>query len=751
MSAEEYANNLKCSECIGCGHSSGIPAQELAAADATSYTTPSEDALTAVPFLCGHRMCSRCYRDVFWTSVAPLLSPSSSSVPAAAALCPGCAETAEEDEDEARDEEESDAPAIETPQTSSASTTPHSEVQGGDANAGSPLVFCVSCRRVSRGHDCATCPQHAAALMPVPDAARSLRDNLGALGALLAAEFDKLGEKRIALTALVDRMCVYDSQVSGIAASHPAVDLKTTPSSALVPHLVDVLDSSALINEECDALIRLIEARRSQLHAKVSRTVSNASAALEGLRAGVEGALAQRTTILERIEAAKSKSDLDLCESYGSIMKDVGRDLHDCALEGMLRASMDPKVLMQFNSWDLHEGIAGFGHIANRPMAPLLFSVSNVVLGKVLLRWGAIAAVGHPGHFHLGGVVSPAAGADHARTLRYDVEIVVSNDDVLSGAFQKGSGSSVSHKFRAGEVIQIGTFGSDVTEKCFDVLAYGGHHVFFRVSSVDVNSGARSPWCESEMIHVPRSFSKEFKHVHDKDSNGILYWLATNGQVEGWRNPHTMGHVNVTKLIPEAPSGHIIGNSPSGAFVRSRPHAVVGHRSHRDLQAPVVAVPSNDEHFFVERPDYGLDANGFPRRMRCCTSSGTDGAWICIDFGPHKRVHARRYCLGFDSHVNHLAVRWVLEGANDSQGPWTLLHEHVAKDLSTVFDTHESQGSWEVSSGSSSSGDQEAAFRYFRVHQASTHSSTSAGFRGRPALSCTGFELYGNMIVAPSF
>jgi hypothetical protein len=576
-------------------------------------------------------------------------------------------------------------------------------------------------------------------------AAPTLRRDLVALSQVLSEEFGRLESKFENLNKIIDRMRPYESHATTVV-SHLSFETGS-PGLSAQPRLVDVLDAAALVDEQCDHLIRLIEMRRAQLHSKISRTVNNTSGALADLRQGITGALSQRDRLQIVIDAARAMPDLELCESYRSIITDIGNMIHNSSLEGMLRASIEPKVLMQFNSTDIQGIVTSFGHIANRPMTPLLLSVSNVVLGKVLLQWGAAGSVPSSSEtrsLHLGAVVSPrAGGVESGRALDYDVEIVVSNDDVLMRSGTSKTTTAALHKFKAGEVIRIGTFGSDTTSKCFDLLPYGGHHLFFRVCSVEVNSGTRSPWCESEMIHVPRSFSKEFKYLHNKDTNGILYWLATNGHVEDWRNPHSMGYVTVSKYIPEGSSGNVHGNSPVRALVRSKPQVSVGYRAHRDLQMPAVSAPSNDEHYFVERPDYGLDANGFPKRMRCCVTSGSDGAWICVDFGPHKKVQARRYCLGFDSHVNHLAVRWVLEGSNDCQGPWTLLHDHVAKDLSSVFDTHESHGSWEVPISSG----QDEAFRYFRVHQPSSHTSASAGFRGRPALACTGFELYGNMLV----
>ena len=119
---------------------------------------------------------------------------------------------------------------------------------------------------------------------------------------------------------------------------------------------------------------------------------------------------------------------------------------------------------------------------------------------------------------------------------------------------------------------------------------------------------------------------REFVHVSPMDSNGILFFLGTQGNTEAWQNPALRGHVEVT------------------------------YSSLNDSSQPVTSIVGREAVRIV--------------------STEAENQWFAVDF-KGRAICPSMYTLRHYSSYDVEALRsWRFEGSNDGLS-WTLLREHV--------------------------------------------------------------------------
>ena len=178
-----------------------------------------------------------------------------------------------------------------------------------------------------------------------------------------------------------------------------------------------------------------------------------------------------------------------------------------------------------------------------------------------------------------------------------------------------------------------------------------------------------------------------FEYASDFDTNGVLYWLGTDGGTTAYTNPHTSGKITVT------PSS--IGVGTAAGFIE---HARVGDR--------------------VNRTD------------------NTAGSFVAVRL-PVPLV-VTRYTLRNDGNATYALRRWVLEGSEDgAEGSWVVLKTHAGD--TALATTAMSAASWDVDPAASGG----RGFAHLRVRQ--TGKNARAGNSGGDYLMMAGLELYGHV------
>ena len=173
----------------------------------------------------------------------------------------------------------------------------------------------------------------------------------------------------------------------------------------------------------------------------------------------------------------------------------------------------------------------------------------------------------------------------------------------------------------------------------------------------------------------PRVYESDF------DTNGMLYWLGTNGGTTAYVNPHTAGRVVVT---------------PSSIFT--------GHTSE----------------FIGHVPPLGHGGQ--------CYTESLEGSSVAVQLP--LAVIVTRYTFRHGNNNPACTLRnWNFEGSNDGV-EWVVLRQHV-NDRALPQLTH-STASWDVDSNG-------RAFSHYRIHQTGINSP------GIHNLLMGGLELYGSL------
>ena len=156
---------------------------------------------------------------------------------------------------------------------------------------------------------------------------------------------------------------------------------------------------------------------------------------------------------------------------------------------------------------------------------------------------------------------------------------------------------------------------------------------------------------------------RTWEYESDFDTNGLLYWLGTNGRTTPYTNPHATGKVVVT------PSSHYRG-STEGFIEHSHPTSSV------------------------------------------CTAN-VEGSFVTVQLPMPMVLH--RYTLrhGYDD-ASWSLRSWNLEGSNDGT-EWVVLRQHVGD---TSLNSGWATASWDANPD-------RLAFSHFRILLTGPHSSGS--------------------------
>ena len=174
------------------------------------------------------------------------------------------------------------------------------------------------------------------------------------------------------------------------------------------------------------------------------------------------------------------------------------------------------------------------------------------------------------------------------------------------------------------------------------------------------------------------------------DTNGVLYYIATDGGKRAYSNPHAAGFVVAS-----------VSSTAATFSGMSIPEKFVAHAH----ATPVLCFTKNVAH-----------------------------SWMAVDLGEGRALKANHYCLRSDKHAYYKLRNWELQGSNDGQS-WTTLRRH-ANDTQLAM-TAMSVAAWPIEQTAAS-----IAYRHFRIQQYGQNSS------GTDNLMCTGIELYGKMVRA---
>lgn len=181
-----------------------------------------------------------------------------------------------------------------------------------------------------------------------------------------------------------------------------------------------------------------------------------------------------------------------------------------------------------------------------------------------------------------------------------------------------------------------------------------------------------------------------FKHATDFDTNGALYYLATNAGADPYVNPSESGLVQVNL------------SHPSVYNATMSKHNIIAHN------------PQKGNTFW----------------------GGTSPQWFVVDLRS-KRMKPTAYTLrhGFGA-ANSFLRDWEFAASHDAQ-TWTTLHSGTSTPFNKGFDTD----TWEVATKDAE------PFRYFRVLQRGNY-YMGPDSEGAPYMCIAGFELYGEMTTA---
>ncbi len=203
----------------------------------------------------------------------------------------------------------------------------------------------------------------------------------------------------------------------------------------------------------------------------------------------------------------------------------------------------------------------------------------------------------------------------------------------------------------------------------------GRAHVHVRVNGVAIGW---SPFRITVVDGVRLRFGWRF------DTNGVLYYIGTDGGRRAYRNPQLAGDVVVTC------SGTSRGDYSADRFVANR-HA---------------------------RPVDNM-------------TSDQPNSWMAVDLGACRILSPDHYCLrhGYGRLPYYALRHWELQGSVDGAA-WETLQRH---DNDTAIDLPMQEADWAIAAAVVGG----RFFRHFRVLQTGPNSN------GYHDLSCAGIELYG--------
>ena len=175
------------------------------------------------------------------------------------------------------------------------------------------------------------------------------------------------------------------------------------------------------------------------------------------------------------------------------------------------------------------------------------------------------------------------------------------------------------------------------------------------------------------------------------DTNGVLYYIATDGGKRAYSNPHAAGLVVA-----------YVSSTAATFSGMSIPEKFVAHAH----ATPVFCFTKNVAH-----------------------------SWMAVDLGEGRALKAEHYCLRSDDNSIDYRLRdWELQGSNDGQ-TWTMLRRH-ANDTQLAV-TSMSEAAWSIEPIADG-----IAYRHFRIFQTGQNSG------GTNHLMCAGIELYGKLTSA---
>jgi hypothetical protein len=220
-----------------------------------------------------------------------------------------------------------------------------------------------------------------------------------------------------------------------------------------------------------------------------------------------------------------------------------------------------------------------------------------------------------------------------------------------------------------------------------------------RLATLEGYSKISSP---SKTLKRRNSYGRVFEYMNkDFDTNGIIYFFATNGFRDPWKNPQERGGFAITMSSVE----------------KGRVETIC------DLT---------------------------PKEI---WSSDIPSSWITVDLGAGRAIKANRYALRHGGNSKQDCLRnWVLKASNDNE-EWVTLKRHKNDEcLNSPFATN----SWvldpsEISASEASAPSSSAAaapksmtgpWRYFRIVQTG-HNSSSHNF-----LTLSSIEFFGELYLS---
>ncbi len=192
----------------------------------------------------------------------------------------------------------------------------------------------------------------------------------------------------------------------------------------------------------------------------------------------------------------------------------------------------------------------------------------------------------------------------------------------------------------------------------------------------------------------------EFKHSFDFDTNGLLYWIATNGGRAAWRNPY-----QAVSLF------RVMSSSPNDPFQK-----LLKNPNGEKLSGWNV---SKEEKTFLSTFD--------PRNPISRPPTAAGFRFFELDLKPENAIQPTSYSLSHRPFSGHLLydmppMRWKLYGSTDGKS-WDLLKRH---ECDTTLITN-ATATWPLKA--------DRAYRFFKLSN-----PTYAYFRGS-------FEIYGSLHV----
>jgi E3 ubiquitin-protein ligase HECTD1 len=166
--------------------------------------------------------------------------------------------------------------------------------------------------------------------------------------------------------------------------------------------------------------------------------------------------------------------------------------------------------------------------------------------------------------------------------------------------------------------------------------------------------------------------------------DGVIQYLATNGNTSPAKNPHTTGEV----------------------------------------VAAMSSIDKGDPSLLVEQPHDGSTTN---------RTKNEPNQWVSVDLGEDRSLVPNYYCLRHGANSGYCRLQsWDFEGSNDGSN-YTVLRAHK-NDKSLAYQAF-SVAAWKVEGANQ-------AYRYFRIRQRGKNSYGYGSYNCH-FLFCAGIELYG--------